>query len=86
MVWLIFSNLEYEWKSACNEGQEITSAFPTGTALKNLFPPYEDIVVGSGCIDGISLPPFGFKAFVKSDEWLKQSPNLLNFSPGIKRF
>jgi alpha-1,3-glucan synthase len=86
-AWLIFSNLDYEWKSVCNEGNEILSSFPSGTSLKNIFPPYETIVVGQGsqstCVGGIVLPPFGFKAFVKAQEWLQPSPTLLSFSPGI---
>jgi alpha-1,3-glucan synthase len=83
-AWLIFSNLDYEWKSECNEGKELLSSFPTGTSLRNVFPPYETIVVGQGtCVGGISLPPFGFKAFVNAQEWLQPSPTLLSFSPGI---
>lgn len=86
-VWLIFSNLDYEWKSTCKAKEEIRSLYPSGTSIRNIFPPNEIYIVGQdGCIDGIVLPPFGFKAFVKSEEWFQTSPTLLAFKPGISYF
>lgn len=82
-VWLIFSNLEYDWISKCEPGEKIRSIYPSGTSIRNIFPPYENYIVEqNGCIDSVLLPPFGFKAFVKSEEWLQTSPTLVAFKPG----
>ena len=83
MVWLVYSNLEVQWQGNCSDG-EILSPFKVGTVIRNLFPPYEvHTETGSACKDGIILPPFGFKAFVEASKWVKTSPVIVKFSPGM---
>ena len=85
-VWLIFSNLDYEWKSVCNTDEEMATPYLVGDSIRNLFPPYDIYTVSKGiksaCIEGIILSPFGFKVFVKASEWVATSPTLLSFKPG----
>ena len=36
----------------------------------------------NGCLGSMALPPFGFKAFVPRDKWLRPSPVITKFNPG----
>ena len=36
----------------------------------------------NGCLEAMTLPPYGFKAFVPIDKWLRPSPVITKFNPG----
>ena len=74
----------------------LLAPFGSGTSVKNLLYPYDVVTLGStpqklkldnatgvnGCVTSMLLPPFGYKAYVAIDEWLRPSPVITYFSPG----
>lgn len=74
----------------------LVAPFSKGTTVKNLFHPYDNVTLGStpqsleldnktkvdGCLDLMTLPPYGFKAYVPVDKWLRPSPVITKFNPG----
>lgn len=74
----------------------LLTPFDSGTTVKNLLHPYDTVRLGSapqklkldsetivnGCTISMSLGPFGYKAYVPIDEWLRPSPVITYFSPG----
>ncbi len=74
----------------------LIAPFNKGTTVKNLFYPYDTVKLGStpqslkmdnktevdGCLSLMTLPPFGFKAYVPINNWLRPSPVITKFNPG----
>lgn len=74
----------------------LIAPYNKGTRVKNLFYPYDEVTLGSspqqlemdkqtkvdGCLDSMTLPPYGFKAFVAIQDWRRPSPVITNFNPG----
>ena len=70
--------------------------FGPGTTVKNLFYPYDEITLESstvqldiqgsretnGCMSSVSLPPYGFAAYVPKEEHDTPRPMITKFSPG----
>ncbi|KAK4971939.1 hypothetical protein LTR66_011355, partial [Elasticomyces elasticus] len=92
-VHLLYTNENYTktFESDCSSRQlSIVSPFDQGTTVKNLFYPYEEVVLeaspfklglnGStkhnGCVPSFEMPMYGFKAFVPVDAWSSPSPKL----------
>ena len=74
----------------------LLAPFNSSTTVKNLLYPYDTVTLGSapqnlkldnetgvnGCTNSMSLGPFGYKAYVPINEWLRPSPVITYFSPG----
>ena len=74
----------------------LLAPFQSGTTVRNLMYPYELITLGNttketkldsknsvnGCLDNMTLPGWGFKAYVPSDRWVRPSPVITKFMPG----
>ena len=74
----------------------LLAPFNGGTTLRNLLFPYDEIILTSapqklrldkstevnGCLSSMTLPGWGYKAYVPSDQWLRPSPVITRFSPG----
>jgi alpha-1,3-glucan synthase len=98
-VWLVYQNdnttIDYMFDCGSNE-TALIAPYDTGTTVKNLFYPYEEIklkkgpkklgINGSrefnGCLDHLELRPWEFKAFVPKDKFVANGPMITNFVPG----
>ncbi|PCH41828.1 glycosyltransferase family 5 protein [Wolfiporia cocos MD-104 SS10] len=83
------------WSVSRSVLEGISSPY-TGTTVRNLFYPYENYTLQQsrqsyynnskapwfGCLSSITMPPFGFKAFVPINEWVAPPPALARFLPG----
>ncbi|PCH38049.1 glycosyltransferase family 5 protein [Wolfiporia cocos MD-104 SS10] len=97
-IWLLFSNenVTKTWEYPCTSSLWISSPYESGTTVRNLFYPYENFTLQQsgesyyndskapwfGCLSSITMPPFGFKAFVPIDDWVAPPPALTRFLPG----
>ncbi|KAK0731957.1 alpha amylase [Lasiosphaeris hirsuta] len=95
-IWLVFHNRAEEttYKFDCNGPDAFIAPFAAGTKLKNLFAPYEEVTLGtsgkesgfhagvSGCLDSITMAPYGFRAFVPLRLWKGPSTMITKFIPG----
>ena len=100
-AWLIFSNDNdtHEYTSDCasnNSNQTILAPFPQGTTVRNLFWPYEELLLNAsvvklglenstdfnGCLESLTLPAWGYKAFVPVDKFSVPGTTITKFNPG----
>lgn len=79
-----------------SSGTGLVAPFNDATTVKNLFYPYDEVKLGKspdqlkltnsttadGCLGIMTLPAYGFKAFVPIEKWLKPSPVITKFNPG----
>jgi alpha-1,3-glucan synthase len=97
-VWLLYTNedktVDYDFD--CNDNSSLVAPFDEGTVVKNLLPPYDeyDLAAGSktlgiegstkrnGCIEKLSMPPWGFKAMVPKNKFVASRPVITDFTPG----
>ncbi|RDH31235.1 alpha-1,3-glucan synthase [Aspergillus welwitschiae] len=97
-VWLVYSNdnktVDHQFN--CSSKDALISPFPAGTTVKNLFYPFDEytlinssVTLGfegselpNGCYPQLTMPAWGFKAFVPKAKFVKPSPYITRFSPG----
>ncbi|EIN07319.1 modular protein with glycoside hydrolase family 13 and glycosyltransferase family 5 domains [Punctularia strigosozonata HHB-11173 SS5] len=96
-VWLLYTN-ENDTRSYtfdCDT-EKTHTPFQSGTTVQNLFAPYETYTLVDsttsyfndgkqpmfGCIQSLTMEPFGFKALVPVAEWVAPLPALTKFTPG----
>lgn len=98
-VWLVYQNLnstkDYTFDCKSEDGA-LLSPFDTGTRVKNLFYPHDEIELvdgpkklglsGSkkwnGCYGNLTLKPYEFRAYVPIDLFQKPRPMITGFTPG----
>jgi alpha-1,3-glucan synthase len=98
-VWLVYQNdntsTPYTFDCTNNE-TALISPFDAGTTVKNLFYPWDEVILKTGpkklgiagsenyngCLDELQLPPWGFKAYVPKDNFTGTGPMITKFSPG----
>ncbi|PWY83588.1 alpha-1,3-glucan synthase [Aspergillus heteromorphus CBS 117.55] len=98
-VWLVYSNdnktVNHQFNCSSDK-DALISPFPTGTTVKNMFPPFDEFTLvnssvalgfeGSdlpnGCYPNLTIPAWGFKAFVPKDKFVQPSPYITGFTPG----
>ena len=87
--------IEYIFDCSSND-TGLLAPFDSGETVKNLFYPYDEVTLGKtpqklkldnstnvdGCLGTMSLPAYGFKAYVPVDKWLRPSPVITKFNPG----
>ncbi|KAL1837991.1 hypothetical protein VTJ49DRAFT_3159 [Mycothermus thermophilus] len=86
-----------EYKFDCSDPERaFVSPFDEGTHVRNLFSDDAPIRLeqsarknnfgpagkSAGCISSITLRPYEFRAYVKSDLWLQPAPMITRFEPG----
>ncbi|GKZ26283.1 hypothetical protein AbraIFM66951_003610 [Aspergillus brasiliensis] len=97
-VWLVYSNdnktVDHQFN--CSDKDALISPFPAGTTVKNLFYPFDEytlvnssVTLGfegselpNGCYPNLTMPAWGFKAFVPKAKFVQPSPYITRFSPG----
>ncbi|KKK19324.1 hypothetical protein P175DRAFT_0501355 [Aspergillus ochraceoroseus IBT 24754] len=98
-VWLVYQNVNrtMEYKFDCSDNKTaFISPFPTGTRVKNLFYPYDELELidspqklhfnGStefnGCYPNLTLKAYEFRAYVPHNMFIKHRPMITHFTPG----
>ncbi|KAI0647127.1 glycoside hydrolase family 13 and glycosyltransferase family 5 protein [Trametes meyenii] len=97
-VWLLYSNENQTktWSYDCKGDLWISSPYPAGQVVQNLFYPFETYKLSEslsvysndsgtvyfGCLDSVTMDPYGFKALVPSPQWVAPPPMLTRFLPG----
>lgn len=88
-VWFLHSNYNSttEYTFDCqNETDALVSPFDAGVVVKNLFYPYDEYTLDSsaapsGCLSTMSMPGFGFKAFVPIEFFVAPDPVITGLVP-----
>lgn len=97
-VWLVFTNVNQtrEFTFDCqNETAALVSPYAAGTTVKNLFYPYDEIVLEnstvpldrdgetgfSGCLSSLTLDAWAYKAYVPSENFSEPAPTLTKVVP-----
>ncbi|KAI8457791.1 hypothetical protein BY996DRAFT_4577963 [Phakopsora pachyrhizi] len=97
-VWMLYSNLNHSktFEFDCATMLWISAPYPAPTTVRNLFYPYEtyNLAVSKssyfedgkapyrGCLESVTIDPFGFKALVQTEDWVPPLPMLSGFNPG----
>ena len=98
-VWLVYhnDNTTVTYKFDCkNTNNSLISPFDAGTTVKNLFYPYDELVLGesstklgingstdsNGCVGQLEMQAYEFKAYVPKDQHLTPPPMITQFFPG----
>jgi alpha-1,3-glucan synthase len=98
-IWLVYHNQDKEssYSFNCgNEQQAFISPFDAGSRVKNLFFPYDEIVLESspvqlgfngsrsrnGCVSKLLMQPFEFRAYVPLRNYVAPPPMVTKFTPG----
>ncbi|KAH8900941.1 alpha-1,3-glucan synthase [Thozetella sp. PMI_491] len=98
-LWLVYHNKNETTKYSFDCGKNasaIISPYPTGTRVKNLIFPHDEIVLkdgpkklflnGSqeinGCTDSIELDPYEFRVYVPIESFVPPPPMITKFLPG----
>lgn len=101
IVWLVYQNdnktVNYKFDcSSKNQSKTLIAPFDSGTTVKNLFYPYDELTLkdgavklgfgGStelnGCLDSLELKPWDFRAYVPKDKFIGPRPTITKFTPG----
>lgn len=81
-VWLVYSNknatTEYDFDCQ-DESLALVAPFAADTTVKNLFYPFEEYTLenstsSAGCFPNLTMPAYGFKAFVPLDSFVEPDP------------
>jgi len=100
-VWLLYHNdnvtTTYNFNCASdNAAEALIAPFPGGTTVKNLYYPYQEVVLkngkaalgidgetkANGCLDSYELEAYGYRAFVPKAQWVGNGPMMTRFVPG----
>ncbi|KAL2374950.1 alpha-1,3-glucan synthase [Blastomyces gilchristii SLH14081] len=98
-VWLVYQNYnkthKYEFDCSDND-TALISSFDSGTTVKNLFYPFDELTLKegpkklgfdqsaefNGCLDSLELKPWDFRAYVPKDRFIRPRPMVTKFVPG----
>lgn len=97
-VWLLYTNENSTktWNFDCKGPLWISSPFTSDVVVRNLFPPYETYNLQEslssffndtkapffGCLQQVTMDPYGFKALVPVAQWVAPLPSITKFTPG----
>ncbi|KAF9242130.1 glycoside hydrolase family 13/glycosyltransferase family 5 protein [Melanogaster broomeanus] len=97
-VWLLYSNMNMtqSWEYDCLGSLWISSPYQSGVTVRNLLTPFEEYTLedsGSsyygngtapwyGCLNNVTMDPYGMKVLVPTSEWVSPPPMLTRFLPG----
>ncbi|KAJ6113439.1 hypothetical protein N7523_006756 [Penicillium sp. IBT 18751x] len=91
-LWLVYQNgntTKTYGGSCTNSSAALLSPFTSGKKLKNLFYPYDELIVDDGPTDtygcikgGMELLPWEYRAYVEADMFVKPGPTVTEFVPG----
>ncbi|RDW89279.1 hypothetical protein BP6252_01311 [Coleophoma cylindrospora] len=93
-IWLLYSNenTTVTYNIECGLENSIRAPFPEDTIVKSLFYPFEEYVIQAstasngvyeyGCLPSVTIPPYGYAAFVSKKQFIELPPAITHFSPG----
>lgn len=97
-IWMLYTNenTTKSYTFDCTGSLWISSPYVGSTVVKNVFAPYEEYTLQDslssynndsqapyfGCLNSVTMDPFGFKLLVPATEWVAPAPVITNFSPG----
>ncbi|KAF8121955.1 glycoside hydrolase family 13/glycosyltransferase family 5 protein [Boletus edulis] len=97
-VWMLYSNMNMTttWSYNCSSYLWISTPYQSGTTVQNLLAPFEQYTLQDsmssyfnngaapwyGCLNNVTMDPYGMKIFVPSNEWVPPPPMLTRFLPG----
>ncbi|KAJ5414114.1 hypothetical protein N7509_000741 [Penicillium cosmopolitanum] len=90
-LWLVYQNgnsTETYGGDCSNKSAALLSPFKSGTKLKNLFYPYDELTPQDGpdsdygCVKSMELLPWEYRAYVKKSDFVEPGPTVTDFSPG----
>ncbi|KAJ5902211.1 hypothetical protein N7495_002739 [Penicillium taxi] len=90
-LWLVYQNgneTETFGGDCSNKSAALLTPFDSGTKLKNLFYPYDELTVedgpkdNHGCISKLELYPWEYRAYVRSVDFVEPGPTVTSFYPG----
>ncbi|KAJ5534138.1 hypothetical protein N7527_000392 [Penicillium freii] len=93
-LWLVYQNgnstKTYGGNCTSTNGS-LLAPFESGTKLKNLFYPYDELTLEDGpksskntygCVRKMELLPWEYRAYVKASEFIEPGPTVTDFFPG----
>ncbi|CAI7667583.1 unnamed protein product [Penicillium viridicatum] len=93
-LWLVYQNgnstKTYGGNCTSTNGS-LLAPFESGTKLKNLFYPYDELTLEDGpksskntygCVREMELLPWEYRAYVKASEFIEPGPTVTDFFPG----
>jgi alpha-1,3-glucan synthase len=87
-LWYIFTNSHQavRWSGLCSNPDRLVVPYGPRISLRNILPPFQTILTGqtaagTGCVDTIELPPFGYYIFTESAYWKPLAPVLTKTTP-----
>lgn len=90
-LWLVYQNgnqTKTYGGDCSNKSAALLSPFKSGTKLKNLFYPYDELTLedgpdsSHGCAKKMKLLPWEYRAYVEKDDFVEPGPTISDFSPG----
>ncbi|GLA32170.1 hypothetical protein AnigIFM63326_011309 [Aspergillus niger] len=96
-LWLVYHNAnktETYGKNCTSKDSALLSPYESGTKLKNLFYPYDELTLQDGpsdasngtesygCTTNMKLLPWEFRAYVKASDFVEPGPTVTEFVPG----
>ena len=97
-VWVLYTNenTTKTYTYDCKNTLWISSPYVSGTVVKNIFAPYEQYTLQEslssynndsqapyfGCLNSVTMDPYGFKMLVPLAEWVAPPPRITKFTPG----
>lgn len=99
-IWLVYHNdnktVTYSFDCSSSDDSALIAPFAENTVVKNLFPPYNEVTLGSsnkslgidgsadlnGCLSQLTLAPYEFAAYVPKSGFIAPSPVMTKFVPG----
>ncbi|KAL5338002.1 hypothetical protein BJX70DRAFT_408930 [Aspergillus crustosus] len=92
-LWLVYSNgntTQTFGDGSCSNstGGSLLAPFDSGTRLRNLFYPYDNITLDDGpddeygCVKEMQLRPWEYRAYVRARDFLDPGPTVTEFLPG----
>lgn len=90
-LWLVYQNgneTQTYGGSCSDKDTALLAPFDSGTKVKNLFYPYDEVTVEDGpdssygCVQKMKLLPWEYRAYVKTDKFVEPGPTVTYFLPG----
>lgn len=90
-MWLVYQNgnKTKTYGGDCSDiKKSLLSPFKSGTKLRNVFYPYDDLTVEDGpdkeygCVKEMKMLPWEYRAYVKASDFIDAAPTVTEFLPG----
>ncbi|RAH49427.1 alpha-1,3-glucan synthase Ags3 [Aspergillus brunneoviolaceus CBS 621.78] len=91
-IWLVYHNdnktVTYG-ENCSNKSSALLAPFKSGSKLKNVFYPYDELELEDGpsgqdygCYKGLKLLPWEYRAYIEAEDFVEPRPTVTEFIPG----